>query len=185
MALGTSTRGVPAGKCCLSLSHLLGVLSEGLTVWVRRRLGWGTLSLSSRRFCLLWGRDISRVNPGCSSSTSRPRQGFPRLLLGKEEGGNVSAGPGQNLLTAACHGWAPTRLLQRWDGLKGLSGSGKHLLLPKFARFGSQSAGERHVLKWGTHLPEVFLAGFLISVLGSLRCLQKCRQAGSGFVGFT
>lgn len=28
----------------------------------------------------------AELNPGCSSSTSRPRQGIPRLLLGKEEG---------------------------------------------------------------------------------------------------
>lgn len=38
-------------------------------------------------------------------------------------------GPGKNLPTAALHRWAPTRLLHRCDGLKGLGGSGKHLLV--------------------------------------------------------
>lgn len=38
-------------------------------------------------------------------------------------------GPGENLLTAALHGWGPKRLLHRCDGLKALGGSGKHLLV--------------------------------------------------------
>lgn len=35
---------------------------------------------------------------------------------------------------------------------------------------------ERQVVKWGAQLLEVLQAGFLTSVLGSLRCLQKCRK---------
>jgi len=38
-------------------------------------------------------------------------------------------GPGKNLLTAALRGWAPSGLLHRCDGLKGLGGSGKHPLV--------------------------------------------------------
>lgn len=58
-------------------------------MWVRRSLGWGSLRLSSQGFCLLlflWGRDISRVNPGYPSSTPDPGRAFLRLFLGKEEG---------------------------------------------------------------------------------------------------